>query len=128
MLYNALHIGDQLISVANVTVTSANDANKIIRNSGSLYVSNGSSWCYGVTFCLCLCYFQIELIIRRVPFGRVYAIRREVERQCLGLIRDGNTATIVDVVPNSLSARHGLAPKVKEKKKTSTFTYFRLSH
>lgn len=56
--------------------------------------------------------FQIEFIIRRVPFGRVYAIRREIDRQCLGLIRDGNTATIVDVVPNSLSARHGLPPKV----------------
>lgn len=35
-----------------------------------------------------------------------------MEGQCLGLIRDGNTATIVDVVPNSLSARHGLPPKV----------------
>lgn len=55
---------------------------------------------------------QIELLIRRIPFGRVYAIRRDIERQCLGLIRDGNTATIVDVVPNSLSARHGLPPKV----------------
>lgn len=56
---------------------------------------------------------QIELLIRRIPFGRVYAIRRDIERQCLGLIRDNNTPTIVDVVPNSLSARHGLPPKVK---------------
>lgn len=56
--------------------------------------------------------FKIELIIRRIPFGRVYAIRREMDGQCLGLIRDGNTATIVDVVPKSLSARHGLPPKV----------------
>lgn len=56
---------------------------------------------------------QVEFIIRRIPFGRVYAIRREVERQCLGLIRDNNTATIVDVVPNSLSARHGLPPKAQ---------------
>lgn len=48
---------------------------------------------------------QIELIIRRVPFGRVYAIRREMDGQCLGLIRDGNTATIVDVVPKSLSGK-----------------------
>lgn len=63
-------------------------------------------------FTISIVKLQIELIIRRVPFGRVYAIRREVDRQCLGLIRDGNTATIVDVVPNSLSARHGLAPKV----------------
>lgn len=58
-------------------------------------------------------FLQIEFIIRRVPFGRVYAIRREIDRQCLGLIRDGNTATIVDVVPNSLSARHGLPPKAQ---------------
>lgn len=43
----------------------------------------------------------------------MYAIRREIDRQCLGLIRDGNTATIVDVVPNSLSARHGLPPKAQ---------------
>lgn len=47
-----------------------------------------------------------------MPFGRVYAIRRDMEGQCLGFIRDGNTATIVDVVPNSLAARHGLPPKV----------------
>lgn len=39
-------------------------------------------------------------------------IRRDLEGQCLGLIRDGNTSTIIDVVPNSLSARHGLPPKV----------------
>lgn len=52
--------------------------------------------------------------MRRIPFGRGYAIRREREGQCLGLIRDGNTATIVDVVPNSLAARHGLPPKVSE--------------
>lgn len=56
--------------------------------------------------------FKIEFILRRLPFGRVYAIRREMDGQCLGLIRDGNTATIVDVVPKSLSARHGLPPKV----------------
>lgn len=54
------------------------------------------------------------MIIRRVPFGRVYAIRRELEAQCLGLIRDGNTSTIVDVVPNSLAARFGLPPKVNQ--------------
>lgn len=40
MLYNALHIGDQLVSVAGVNITCAADANKIIRNVASLYVSN----------------------------------------------------------------------------------------
>ncbi|XP_049278822.1 mucin-5AC [Anopheles funestus] len=92
VLYNALHIGDQMISVAGAAIMSAADAHKAIRAAPGLFV---------------------ELIIRRVPFGRVYAIRRELDGQCLGLIRDGNTATIVDVVPNSLAARHGLPPKAK---------------
>ncbi|XP_052902000.1 mucin-5AC [Anopheles moucheti] len=92
VLYNALHIGDQMISVAGVAIMSAADAHKAIRAAPGLFV---------------------ELIIRRVPFGRVYAIRRELDGQCLGLIRDGNTSTIVDVVPNSLAARHGLPPKAK---------------
>lgn len=38
MLYNALHIGDQLVSLAGVNVSSATDANRIIRNSPGLYV------------------------------------------------------------------------------------------
>lgn len=92
VLYNALHIGDQLISVAGVAISSAAEAHKTIRGAPGLFV---------------------ELIIRRIPFGRVYAIRRELDGQCLGLIRDGNTATIVDVVPNSLAARHGLPPKAQ---------------
>ncbi|KXJ78175.1 hypothetical protein RP20_CCG005334 [Aedes albopictus] len=92
VLYNALHIGDQLISVAGMAITSAAEAHKVIRGAPGLFV---------------------ELIIRRVPFGRVYAIRRELDGQCLGLIRDGNTSTIVDVVPNSLAARHGLPPKAQ---------------
>uniref|UniRef100_A0A1A9W1A3 PH domain-containing protein n=1 Tax=Glossina brevipalpis TaxID=37001 RepID=A0A1A9W1A3_9MUSC len=92
VLYNALHIGDQLLSIAGVTINSAAEANKIIRNANTLFV---------------------EVLLRRIPFGRGYAIRRDREGQCLGLIRDGNTATIVDVVPNSLAARHGLPPKAQ---------------
>ncbi|XP_017039978.1 LOW QUALITY PROTEIN: mucin-5AC [Drosophila ficusphila] len=92
VLYNALHIGDQLLSIAGVNISSAAEANKIIRNTNTLFV---------------------EVLLRRIPFGRAYAIRRDREGQCLGLIRDGNTSTIVDVVPNSLAARHGLPPKTQ---------------
>jgi membrane-associated protease RseP (regulator of RpoE activity) len=38
MLYNALHIGDQLVSVAGILVQSANDAQRLIRGAPSLYV------------------------------------------------------------------------------------------
>ncbi|KAH8312353.1 hypothetical protein KR044_010388 [Drosophila immigrans] len=92
VLYNALHIGDQLLSIAGVSISTAAEANKIIRNTNTLFV---------------------EVLLRRIPFGRAYAIRRDREGQCLGLIRDGNTSTIVDVVPNSLAARHGLPPKTQ---------------
>lgn len=90
MLYNALHIGDRLVSVGGVAASSSSDVNKLIRLSSSAY---------------------IELIVRRVPCGRVFAIRREMDGQCLGLIRESNTATIVDIIPNGLAARHGLPMK-----------------
>lgn len=39
MLYNALHIGDQLVTVAGVNVGCMADVHKIIRNVTGLYVS-----------------------------------------------------------------------------------------
>lgn len=39
MLYNALHIGDQLISVGGINVSTATETNRIIRNTPGLYVS-----------------------------------------------------------------------------------------
>lgn len=90
MLYNALHIGDRLVSVGGVAATSSSDVNKLLRLSSSSY---------------------IELIVRRVPCGRVFAIRRDMDGQCLGLIRESNTATVVDIIPNGLAARHGLPIK-----------------
>ncbi|EDW81732.1 uncharacterized protein Dwil_GK12219 [Drosophila willistoni] len=105
VLYNALHIGDQLLSIAGVSISSAAEANKIIRNTNTLFV---------------------EVLLRRIPFGRAYAIRRDREGQCLGLIRDGNTSTIVDVVPNSLAARHGLPPKTQSCD-GSTLTFWMLT-
>lgn len=39
MLYNVLHIGDQLLNIEGVPVKSANEAHKMLRNTSSLYVS-----------------------------------------------------------------------------------------
>lgn len=39
VLYNALHIGDQLISVAGMAITSAAEAHKVIRGAPGLFVS-----------------------------------------------------------------------------------------
>lgn len=40
MLYTALHIGDQLISLGGKIVNNATDAQKLIRAWPSLYVRN----------------------------------------------------------------------------------------
>lgn len=46
---------------------------------------------------MCLPHPQIEFIIRRVPHGKVFALKRETEGQPLGVIREGNTAEIKEV-------------------------------
>lgn len=51
------------------------------------------------------------MIIKRVPYGQVYVIRRDIEGQPLGIIQEGNTAVIQTIQPGSLAARHGLPAK-----------------
>lgn len=93
MLYNALHIGDQLLSIEGISVKNAADAHKILRSP----------------------YFglYINLLVKRVPFGQVFVIHRESEGQPLGIVQDGNTAIIQTVQANSLAARHGLTARTK---------------
>lgn len=51
--------------------------------------------------------------MKRIPFGEVFIIHRDVEGQPLGIVQDGNTAVIQTVQANSLVARHGLTAKTK---------------
>ncbi|XP_017777859.1 PREDICTED: uncharacterized protein LOC108563633 [Nicrophorus vespilloides] len=88
MLYNALHIGDQLLTIEGITVKSSNDAHKILRSISSIYV---------------------HIVIKRVPHGQVFVIHRDVEGQPLGIIQEGNTAVIANVEGGSLVARQGLS-------------------
>ncbi|KAG8230501.1 hypothetical protein J437_LFUL010601 [Ladona fulva] len=98
MLYNVLHFGDQLLSVCGVRVQSAVDAQRLIRGATGLYV---------------------ELLIRRLPYGRVYAVQRDGSTDSgsansaegLGLILEGGTAEVRTVVPGGPAARAGLPPR-----------------
>lgn len=56
MLYNALHIGDQLISIEGVAVSSASDAHKILRSN-----------CFSLYVCFL---FQMNAFIFLIAFGR----------------------------------------------------------
>ncbi|XP_018320660.1 uncharacterized protein LOC108733830 [Agrilus planipennis] len=92
MLYNALHIGDQLLNIEGISIQNVNDANKILRSICSLYVN---------------------VIIKRVPFGQVLVIRRDFDGQSLGIIQEGSTAVIQTVENGSLAAKHGLSAKAR---------------
>ncbi|KAF5289287.1 hypothetical protein FQR65_LT11908 [Abscondita terminalis] len=91
MLYNFLHIGDQLISVEGVEVHCASDAHKILRSTS--------------------CSLYVNMLIKRVPYGQVLVIRRDLDGQSLGIVQEGNTAVIQTVLPGSLAALHGLSAK-----------------
>ncbi|XP_071513867.1 uncharacterized protein [Panulirus ornatus] len=91
-LHNTFHIGDRLVSVCGLPVTNAAEINNIIKNEPSP---------------------MVEFIIRRVPHGKVFALKRETEGQPLGVIREGNTAEIKEIVPGGLAALHGVPPKAQ---------------
>ncbi|RUS73755.1 hypothetical protein EGW08_018492 [Elysia chlorotica] len=86
-LHGKLHIGDQLISVNGVKVTSVDVAQKLLRGASTP---------------------KITLVLHRMPFARVFAIRRDAEGQSLGIKREGGSGEIVYVDPNGLAAQHGL--------------------
>ncbi|GFO50451.1 syntenin-2 [Plakobranchus ocellatus] len=88
-LHGKLHIGDQLISVNGVKVSSVDIAQKLLRGATSP---------------------KITVMLHRMPFAKVFAIRRDAEGQSLGIKREGGTGEIVYVDPNGLAAQHGLSP------------------
>ncbi|XP_044765853.1 uncharacterized protein LOC123322078 [Coccinella septempunctata] len=87
MLYNALHIGDQVLNVEGVVVKTAYQVRRILKSHSAIY---------------------INIVIKRIPFGRVFVIHRETEGQSLGIIQENNTAVIKTVQAGSLAAKHGL--------------------
>lgn len=63
VLYNALHIGDQLLSVAGNPVTSATEANKIIRSSQSLFVSIIVIIIFIIFYLYYILFFRLNLLL-----------------------------------------------------------------
>lgn len=52
---------------------------------------------------------QIEFIVRRLPFGRVFHLRRETDGQSLGIATEpGGGAEIREVAPAGLAAQQGV--------------------
>ena len=72
-LHGKFHIGDQLISICSVTVTSAAMAQKVLKHP--------------ITD-------PVEMLVRRLPHAQVLAIRRLAEGENIGIKRNGGTAEV----------------------------------
>ena len=81
ILFNAFHIGDQILSVAGQPVRTASDFNKLVKSKPV-----GSAASQEVP--------HVEVIVRRLPFAQVYHLKREVDGQPLGLVMCGNTSEV----------------------------------
>ena len=67
------HLGDEIILVNSFKITSAKEAYCLIRESDEI----------------------TEFLIRRVPFGKPFLLKRDYAGQELGIVREGNTAEIL---------------------------------
>lgn len=63
-------------------------------------------------------------MIRRLPCGRVYALRKEQEGQNLGVVQENNTAEIKEIVPKSIIATQGLTSRVRTMNGLSWTTWY----
>ena len=93
VLYNAFHIGDQIISVSGVLIRSSGEFSKLVKlKSADLHT---------------------EIIIRRAPFGQVFYLKPDIEGQSLGIILNNSTAEIKEIIPGSVASQTGVSAKVR---------------
>ncbi|XP_033756938.1 uncharacterized protein LOC117339463 [Pecten maximus] len=91
-LAEKIHIGDQLLSVEDVRVTSSIQASKLLKQTQSQ---------------------RVTFVIKRLPYASILAIRRNHDGENLGITRDGGTAEITYMDPNGLVGRSGLQKRAK---------------
>ncbi|KAH9522750.1 hypothetical protein DERF_006311 [Dermatophagoides farinae] len=87
-LHNTFHIGDKLISINGVTIETAQQAKQFIKKQTTST--------------------HLDFIIRRVPFGQIYCLKRSYDGEDLGLKREKGTGQITQVIEGSVAYRYGL--------------------
>ncbi|XP_069140145.1 uncharacterized protein [Argopecten irradians] len=91
-LAEKIHIGDQLLSVEDVRVTSSLQASKLLKQTQSQ---------------------RVTFVIKRLPYAHIIALRRNHDGESLGITREGGTAEITYVDPNGLVGRSGLQKRAR---------------
>ncbi|XP_042894890.1 uncharacterized protein [Parasteatoda tepidariorum] len=89
LLHNTFHVGDRIISINGHRIQYVHEAYRIIKLQPS----------------------TVEFVVRRVPCGKILAIKREYEGQDLGIVREGGTAEVKEVKSNGLASQYGLTAK-----------------
>ena len=93
VLFNAFHIGDQIISVSGVLIRSSSEFSKLVKlKSSDLHT---------------------EIIIRRAPFGQVFYLKPDIEGQSLGIILNNSTSEIKEIIPGSVASQAGVSAKIR---------------
>ncbi len=105
VLFNAFHVGDQILSVAGAPVRTVSEFNKLVKNK---IVSNPVGGAGGPPEIM-----HVEIIVRRLPFAQVYHLKREVDGQPLGLVLNGNSPEVREIVTGSPAAAHGMNARVR---------------
>ena len=95
VLYNAFHVGDQIVSAGGTTIRTVSEFHKAVKVQQSQQQ------------------LHIEIIIRRLPFAQVFHLRREVDGQPLGIVLNGASSEIRDIVPASPASQWGMTSKVR---------------
>lgn len=88
-LHNTFHIGDRILSVCGNKINNTREAYTLIKAQPLL----------------------VEFVLKRVPHGKIFVVKREYEGQELGFTREGNSAIIKEVDPNGLAFSFGLTLK-----------------
>ena len=103
VLYNAFHVGDQIVSAGGVNIRTASEFHKILKSKGTPDQQQQQQQPP----------LHIEIIIRRLPFAQVFHLRREVDGQPVGIVVNGSGPEINEIIPGSPASVRGMTAKVR---------------
>ena len=72
-LADRVHIGDQLLEVEGIRITNMSHAYKVFKMTKSE---------------------RVVMVIRRLPYAHIVAIRRSIDKERLGFTRENGTAEV----------------------------------
>lgn len=118
VLYNAFHVGDQILTVAGNAIKTVSEFNKLVKrpavpavaqSTANLNATAPSGAAAGADESP-----RVEVIVRRLPFAQVFHLKREMDsQQPLGIVLNNSTAEVKEIVPGSPAGLVGMTSKIR---------------